>query len=181
MIEMIHASFSDMVKSLRKQRKLTQQELAERLGVHRNTIGIWERGEYLPESQAIVLELARILQLDTHETQLLEASLIAPAHYWWVSYQLPPCLTAQDLLLDELQQSEMTQTAFSDMVKSLRKQRKLTQQELAEQLGVHRNTIGVWERGDYLPESQTIVLELARVLKLTAHETQCLLAHIKLK
>ncbi|HEY0756946.1 MAG TPA: helix-turn-helix domain-containing protein [Ktedonobacteraceae bacterium] len=80
MSEVIHAAFSDMVKSLRKQRKLTQQELATRLGVHRNTIGVWERGDYLPKSKTIVLELARILKLDTHETQHLLEKLFRLEH-----------------------------------------------------------------------------------------------------
>ena len=176
MSETVYTAFSYMVKSLRKQRNLTQQELAARLGVHRNTIGAWEKGEYLPESKTIVLELARILKLDDRETHyLLETSLIAPTHPWMAPYQRFALFSARETLFDTVSPNELVHTAFSDMVKSLRKQQNLTQQELATRLGVHRNTIGVWERGEYLPESQTIVLELARILKLDPGETQRLL------
>ena len=36
--------FGELLKTLRSQRKLSQQELARRLGKHLNTIGSWERG-----------------------------------------------------------------------------------------------------------------------------------------
>jgi len=51
----------DLLKALRKRRKLSQQELARRLGKHLNTIGYWERGDRLPDTKAMVLELARVL------------------------------------------------------------------------------------------------------------------------
>src|SRR5579875_3412419 len=69
-------SFGEALKDARKRRKLTQKQLAHLLGVHYNTISAWELGAYLPETRGLVLELARHLALDGHETrQLLEASL----------------------------------------------------------------------------------------------------------
>ena len=37
------ASFGTVLKGFRTQKELTQQQLAEKLGVCRNTIGSWER------------------------------------------------------------------------------------------------------------------------------------------
>lgn len=55
-----------------------QQQLADQLDVHRNTIGAWERGDRLPATRGLVLEVARCLQLEKQETsRLLEASLTA--------------------------------------------------------------------------------------------------------
>ena len=70
---------------------------------------------------------------------------------------------------------EATSSTFGDLLKALRQQKRLTQQELAARIGVHRNTIGSWERGDFLPESKTIIMELARQLQLDAHDTRCLM------
>ncbi len=41
----------------------------------------------------------------------------------------------------------MTDQTFSDRVKALREKRKLTQAELANQLGVVVSTVSRWERG----------------------------------
>ena len=55
--------------------------------MHRNTIGSWEQGNYLPDSKSMVLELGRKLGLSDAETrQLLEASLIALSPHWSVPY-----------------------------------------------------------------------------------------------
>ena len=41
-------SFSERLKELRKERHLTQTDLAQALGVAMNTVSIWERGERQP-------------------------------------------------------------------------------------------------------------------------------------
>lgn len=95
--------FGDLLKTLRKRRKLTQHGLAQRLGKHINTIGTWERGECLPNGKSMVLELAKTLRLDEMETkQLLEASLTALAPYWTVPYQRNLFFTGRKALLTAL-------------------------------------------------------------------------------
>lgn len=46
--------------SARKELGLSQEQLAEALGVSRNTIGRWERGEYIPNADKVA-ELERML------------------------------------------------------------------------------------------------------------------------
>lgn len=65
--------------------------------------------------------------------------------------------------------------SFGTLLKTFRKRQRLTQQQLTEALGVHRSTLVRWEQGDFLPESKTIVLELARHLKLNEQETRQLI------
>jgi tetratricopeptide (TPR) repeat protein len=60
---------------------------------------------------------------------------------------------------------------FGELLIALRTRRCITQQTLAASLGLHRNTISKWERGLCLPESKTLVLELARQLRLDASDT----------
>ena len=76
------ASFGTVLKGFRTRRGLTQQALAEKLGMHRHTIGSWERGDFLPQPKGVVLEPGRYLHLDKGEIrQLLEASLTLAPHY----------------------------------------------------------------------------------------------------
>ncbi len=96
-------AFGELLKVFRKSKGISQQEIARKLDVHRNTLVKWERGDCLPESKTIVLELARQLQLDQHQTrQLLEASLTALAPYWHVPYQRNPFFTGRDEVLHQL-------------------------------------------------------------------------------
>ena len=96
-------TFGELLKLLRKRRRMSQQQLATYLEVHRNTIGTWERGDFLPDSKGMVLELARQLQLDSQETRrLLEASLTALSAYWYVPYPRNPFFTGRKELLQNL-------------------------------------------------------------------------------
>ena len=95
-------SFGGLLKAFRKRHGWTQQQTASAIGVHRNAIGRWERGDFLPESKALVLELARVLRLADQEMhQLLEASFLKPTPPWNVPYQHNPFFTGrqQSLLL----------------------------------------------------------------------------------
>jgi tetratricopeptide (TPR) repeat protein len=97
------SSFGSLLKSFRKRRHLSQQQLAEAIGVHRSAITRWEQGDFLPESKALVLELARHLHLDNQESrQLLESSLTALAPYWMIPLPRNPFFTGREEMLSML-------------------------------------------------------------------------------
>ncbi|MFK4565696.1 helix-turn-helix transcriptional regulator [Enterococcus sp. UD-01] len=54
------------VKEFRKQNKLTQEELARRVGVSRKTIVSLEKGNYIP-SLLLAFQIANVLQVDIKE------------------------------------------------------------------------------------------------------------------
>lgn len=60
--------FSENLKQLRKQKGLTQEELAARLHVVRQTISKWEQGLSVPDAD-LLLKLAEILEVSV--TRLL--------------------------------------------------------------------------------------------------------------
>ncbi len=96
-------TFGALLQTFRKRQRLTQQALAEAVGVHRRTLVRWEQGDYLPESKAQVLELARHLKLDDQETRhFLEASLTALAPYWLVPFPRNPFFTGREEILEVL-------------------------------------------------------------------------------
>ncbi len=59
----------DRIKKLRKELDLTQQKFADRLGVQRNTIAMYEMGKTTP-SEAIILSICR--EFNVNEAWLRE-------------------------------------------------------------------------------------------------------------
>lgn len=95
--------FGTLLKAYRKRQRLTQQHLADALGMHRHAVGRWEQGDFLPASKTIVLEIARQLRLDGQETRaLLEASLTALSPHWSVPLLHNPYFTGRDEILETL-------------------------------------------------------------------------------
>ncbi|MBO0790571.1 MAG: tetratricopeptide repeat protein [Ktedonobacteraceae bacterium] len=63
--------FSELLRMYRKRRKLTQQQLGERIGASREAVSFWERGDYKPNTITMLHELARVLRLEEDEKRLL--------------------------------------------------------------------------------------------------------------
>jgi transcriptional regulator with XRE-family HTH domain/tetratricopeptide (TPR) repeat protein len=100
MTDLYFASFGETLKTYRKQQKITQRQLADHLGIHYNTIWAWERGDYLPNTRNMVLEVAMHLRLDESQTRrLLDASLMDSSLHWSIPYQHNPCFTGREELL----------------------------------------------------------------------------------
>ena len=47
--------FAEKITALRKSRELTQEQLAERLGVSRQSTSKWENGSVVPEVEKMLL------------------------------------------------------------------------------------------------------------------------------
>src|SRR5262249_7694825 len=95
--------FGDVLKAYRKQKRLTQRQLATKLDVHYNTVYRWEQGEFLPETRGIVLEIAKQLDLDREQTRhLLEASLLSSFSCWAIPVQRNPFFTGREAILSRL-------------------------------------------------------------------------------
>ena len=64
---------TNRVEALRDSAGLTRQELADRVGVHYQTIGYIERGEYSP-SLVLALKIAHVLDRSVEDIFWLEDS-----------------------------------------------------------------------------------------------------------
>lgn len=60
-------------------------------------------------------------------------------------------------------------TAFAERLKFLREERKLTQARLAELIGVGARAYNRWERGNFVPQLDTLI-KIADVLNITLDE-----------
>ena len=66
--------FQDNLKALRKKKGFTQEELAARLNVVRQTVSKWEKGLSVPDSE-LLIKLAEILEVPL--SQLLGSKIEA--------------------------------------------------------------------------------------------------------
>ncbi len=66
-------SFGDRLRALRKKSGLNQEELAERVGVHLNTISRWENGDDAPK-MAFTRKLAQALDVPEEDLFLMSNS-----------------------------------------------------------------------------------------------------------
>lgn len=62
--ERVKLTFGEKLVQLRKQHRLSQEELAARLKVSRQAVSRWETGETMPETEN-VLGLSRLFQVST--------------------------------------------------------------------------------------------------------------------
>ena len=57
-------SFSEELRAFRKRKRMSQDKLAQAIGVNRQTIVAWETSRNPPKDRTRVLELAHVLDLD---------------------------------------------------------------------------------------------------------------------
>lgn len=69
-------SFAKELEAARKDKKLTQEELAEMINVSRQTVSKWERSEAYPEVETL-LEIARRLQLSLDQLMNEELAYVS--------------------------------------------------------------------------------------------------------
>ncbi|WP_462419337.1 helix-turn-helix domain-containing protein [Adlercreutzia equolifaciens] len=95
----------DTIKKLRTEQGLSQDELAERIHVVRQTVSKWERGTSVPDADSLVA-LARALGVSAAE--LLGESAMAekePNELAWETSLLDERITSESQRLDRLVRS----------------------------------------------------------------------------
>src|SRR5437588_4830596 len=98
-------TFAELLRQFRVREGMSQQQLADNLGMHRNTIGAWERGDYLPETSELISKIAEVLLLNAKDEELLlEATheRINLRIIWNVPHQRNLLFTGREAILAQL-------------------------------------------------------------------------------
>ncbi len=100
-------SFGDLLARYRTQARLSQEKLAQCLGVTRTTIVKWESKGSLPRDRTRIVEIARCLKLAEQQRDiLLRAALLDPSPtIWHVPNQQNPFFTGREDILQSLDQT----------------------------------------------------------------------------
>lgn len=67
---------------------------------------------------------------------------------------------------------------FADKLTALRKSRELTQEQLAEQLNVSRQSVSKWESGQVIPEAEKLMEQQQEKLLIREQKRTCILKSI---
>ncbi|MDO8186379.1 helix-turn-helix transcriptional regulator [Conexibacter sp. JD483] len=129
-------AFGNAVRLLRTAAGITQRDLAEREGLHRNYLGALERGTVANPGLATVDRLARALGVSV--------SVLAE------SFVLPLSATAEPggrAHAAGQRRREPSAEPLGRALRLLRRRRELTRAVLAERTGMHKNYIGSLEEG----------------------------------
>ena len=74
-------AFGELLRRFRVREGFSQQQLAASVGVSRNAVSAWERGEFLPKYAEKVERIAEVLYLNEEETDQLLAAAEFPPKY----------------------------------------------------------------------------------------------------
>lgn len=131
--------FSETLKKLRTQKGLTQEQLANKLDVHYQTVSKWERGVILPD-----IALFDVLSKE-------------------FGVSIDALLGVEDggAPTNSIFSTQKLATAICD----LRKTANLSQSEFADKLGVRADTVSKWERGVICPDI-LLISNIAQVFQL---------------
>ncbi len=170
--------FGQTLHQSRKQTKLTQAELAEKIGVSKELISNWERA-YKLRGRRWVPDRTSVINL----IKIFKDVLYAEDAYKWalcanhkLTFEELYRIYANIQLNDSLNLIE-----FGKTLQALRQKKDLTQQELALEINVSSNLISKWEtayeaNGRQWKPSRNNVIDLINVFtsELTMTEAQLL-------
>lgn len=127
---------NNLLKHYRIQRAYSQKNVADQLGVHVTTVSRWEQGHSQPTPYA----LRQLCVLFRKQPLDLFPSLVPPL-------PLEPSPTA-DVTIET--------SHYPNNLKRERLRRMMTQEQLAQKIGVSRVSISRWEQGHILPNRHAV-------------------------
>lgn len=130
--------FHEKLKMLRKKEGFTQQEVADFFGIQQASYQKWESGNRKPSYENLSL-LACIFDVS-------------------IDYLLSDYLeiSKETFLKLKKEKEEEKKKLFSVRLKELRLQHGISQEELAEQIGIKRNSYSDWENGKCKPSYEKL-------------------------
>lgn len=122
----------EKIKEYRKKRDLSQRDFAKLLKVANGTISLWENNLRVPDLDTIK-DISAVLEVPIHELLGLEN-------------------TAKNQEIPEVSTSSLKH----NQIKELRKEKNITQNQLATAIGVSRSSVAMWETNNTQPDFDLI-------------------------
>ena len=156
-----------LLRQARRSHKLSQEQVALKAGVARGTLNRWEQGERqprLPELDAVLDALNASPSLRTQALTLINAPRATQA------------LRAERQSLPnggDSQEAWVFTPETGDLLRTMRLRRDMTQEDVADRMGVRRHSLSRWEIGERFPSRQHLE-ELLTLLGALPEERQAM-------
>jgi transcriptional regulator with XRE-family HTH domain len=131
-----------LLRQLRKARRDSLANVAERSGIHRVTLNRWETGQHLPRLPELQATLAALGASENERQQAL-CLLNVPRGQKTLFPEILRC---------EREYGELRGTG-GDLLRAMRLRRAMTLEDTARQVGVEQSTLTRWERGETWPST----------------------------
>ncbi len=127
--------FISNIRKLRKENKLSQNQLGTEIGYSKNIISLWEIGSLTPCADAIII-LSRYFQVSTDYVLMVsdDNSMLHRSDDFYVDLSV-----------------------FNKRLKELRTQKNLSQFQLAKKTNLTKTSINHWENGKCPPNANAVV------------------------
>lgn len=116
-------AFGDVLKELRKERDITQEDIAKALNTRKSTISNWENNRRFPKTQQKLIELAQFFDVSTDYllglSQLRRGRLLTKAE---LKTFLPEKVANHPDLQIRMENEELTPQAKEEIFKVLQKE-----------------------------------------------------------
>ena len=150
----IDTTFSNILKSLRKQHKMTQEKLARILRVEPSSISKYESANVIPSVDTLE-KIADIFDVS------LDFLLGRPEKEMQNINEENHLNSAEDELIKSyrrLNDDDKAVCYYMNRIRELRKKKGITQIDLAKKLGITQATLSGWETNKYEPDNKSLIL-----------------------
>lgn len=172
--EKIELNFKDIIKKLRQERGLSQQELAQKTGLSASSIGMYEQGRRKPSFEVLQL-FADTFNVDI---DYLLGRSVEPNKYLTILIRAQKELPEEDLKsLEDMAEyllyrnkkrksEKRKKLEIKDIIKNRRLELDLTLRDIAEYVRVSPATVSRWESGDIANMRRDKITLLSTVLQI---------------
>ncbi|GAB4460937.1 MAG: hypothetical protein OHK0029_25600 [Armatimonadaceae bacterium] len=138
--------FASLLRAWRREKRLSQDQLAIRAGINRSTLSRWERGKHFPSNTELAAVLAA-LQATPEQAQQAFGSLPVPR----TQHLLQSPIRVPALIVESGR--DVRAPVGGDLLRAMRRRQNKTQAEVARAVGVTRTTLARWETSETWPPS----------------------------
>jgi len=140
-------NLASLLRRLRRSQMMTQDQLAAKAQVARSTLVRWERGNHQPRIPELIAVLDVLNASPEERTEALTLISASRAIQSLRAEQHQPIEAGQDWMFSP---------ETGDLLRVMRIRRGMTQEQVADSIGIRRVSLSRWETGDLIPSAERL-------------------------
>lgn len=148
----------DRLRRLRTEHNLTQEEVGKYIGVQRSAINKYENGNVENIKRSTIAKLARLYHVTP--TYLMALDDLGEQDQEPLVYSKPKQKVTSDFADDYMERNESDKQELTEHIgttlKALREKQGMSQDQLADHLGIKKAAVSSYETGKRIPRTDTL-------------------------